>query len=474
MAWSGGTYRKGNYSTNGWTGDASLGIGIEAGRHDTQDDDFQSGINQCLNKDGSNAATGNLNIGSNRLTNVSAGTARTDAAQTAQVQDGSFVWGGTSGGSANAQTITASPAITAYAAGQKFKFIAGFTNTSAATLNVNGVGAKNIYYAETKAALLGNEIMAGAVYEVIYDGTQFLLMNACARGSFTNDALFNNKINLFKSRGTSVGTNTIVQNGDQLGSIWFWGANGTGYDPAAAIIASSDGVPGASADMPGALRFYTTADGSNILTEKMIIKNDGKVGFGTSATTAFWEFNRNANDNATTMGVVNSNAGSAAASVIYLGNNSGATAAGLIYNSSTNATNAGANGVTLYQSIAGGKIRVQAVSAGVELLAGATSWSAVSDERLKKNIKPLEYGLSNVLQINPVRFDYKTDDSEGSKRLGFIAQQLQPVIPESVGGNEETFYGVSATELIPALVNSIKELNAKVEALEARMAALEA
>ena len=79
MAWSGGTYRKGNYSTNGWTGDASLGIGIEAGRHDTQDDDFQGGINQCLNKDGSNAATGNLNIGSNRLTNVSAGTARTDA-----------------------------------------------------------------------------------------------------------------------------------------------------------------------------------------------------------------------------------------------------------------------------------------------------------------------------------------------------------------------------------------------------------
>ena len=130
--------------------------------------------------------------------------------------------------------------------------------------------------------------------------------------------------------------------------------------------------------------------------------------------------------------------------------------------------------MTLYQGIAGGKIRVQAVSAGVELLAGATSWSAVSDERLKKNIKPLEYGLSDVLQINPVRFDYKTDESDDSKRLGFIAQELQPVIPEAVGGNEETFYGVSATELIPALIKAIKELNAKVETLEARIAALEA
>ena len=89
-------------------------------------------------------------------------------------------------------------------------------------------------------------------------------------------------------------------------------------------------------------------------------------------------------------------------------------------------------------------------------------------------IKPLEYGLSDVLQINPVRFDYKTDESDDSKRLGFIAQELQPVIPEAVGGNEETFYGVSATELIPALIKAIKELNAKVETLEARIAALEA
>jgi hypothetical protein len=79
MAWSGGTYRKGNYSTNGWTGDASLGIGIEAGRHDTQDDDFMNGINQCLNKDGSNAATGNLNLGGNILTNIAAGSAAAPA-----------------------------------------------------------------------------------------------------------------------------------------------------------------------------------------------------------------------------------------------------------------------------------------------------------------------------------------------------------------------------------------------------------
>jgi len=79
MPWSGGNYTKGNSATGGWTGDQSLGIGIEAGRHDTQDNDFATGINQCLNKDGSNAATGNLNFGNFRPTNINAGTAAAPA-----------------------------------------------------------------------------------------------------------------------------------------------------------------------------------------------------------------------------------------------------------------------------------------------------------------------------------------------------------------------------------------------------------
>lgn len=79
MPWAGGNYTKGNNGTGGWTGDASLGIGIEGGRHDTQDNDFATGINQCLNKDGSNAATGDLNLGGFRPVNVAAGTAAAPA-----------------------------------------------------------------------------------------------------------------------------------------------------------------------------------------------------------------------------------------------------------------------------------------------------------------------------------------------------------------------------------------------------------
>jgi hypothetical protein len=74
MAWSGGNFTRAN-GNNGWVTDAGLGIGIEAGLHDNQDNDFKDGINQCLNKDGSNSATGNLNLGGFLPTNIGAGTA---------------------------------------------------------------------------------------------------------------------------------------------------------------------------------------------------------------------------------------------------------------------------------------------------------------------------------------------------------------------------------------------------------------
>lgn len=78
MPWSGGNFTRAN-GNNGWVADATNGIGIEAGRHDDQDNDFKNGIDQCLNKDGSNAATGNLNFGNNRPTNINAGTAAAPA-----------------------------------------------------------------------------------------------------------------------------------------------------------------------------------------------------------------------------------------------------------------------------------------------------------------------------------------------------------------------------------------------------------
>lgn len=81
----------------------------------------------------------------------------------------------TSGGSANAQTLTYGSAVAALVRGQKYTFIAGFTNTAAATLAVSGLTATAIQYGA--AALTGGEIIAGRTYEVMYDGTAYQLMN---------------------------------------------------------------------------------------------------------------------------------------------------------------------------------------------------------------------------------------------------------------------------------------------------------
>ena len=79
---------------------------------------------------------------------------------------------------------------------------------------------------------------------------------------------------LGKSRGTSNGSNTIVQSGDTTGYISFQGTDGTALLQTAAIISQVDGTPGAN-DMPGRLVFSTTADGASSPTERFRISNDG-------------------------------------------------------------------------------------------------------------------------------------------------------------------------------------------------------
>lgn len=183
MPWSAGVFNRLNGAT-GWVDDANAFIGIEATRHDTQDNDFRDGINNCLAKDGTNAATGDLNLGNKRITSLAAATARSDAAQVGQVQDGDYIWLGTTGGTATAQTATATPAITAYKAGQKFRMLvgSGLGSTGAAatghTLNINSIGAKQIVSNDNlnSSPTIGSWV-AGAILELIYDGTYLRIIN---------------------------------------------------------------------------------------------------------------------------------------------------------------------------------------------------------------------------------------------------------------------------------------------------------
>ena len=101
--------------------------------------------------------------------------------------------------------------------------------------------------------------------------------------SVTSNAVTNTNPNIIlaRSRGTNLGSSTLVANGDALGALQFQGADGTDLVVAASIIAEVDGTTGAN-DMPGRLVFSTTADGAASPTERMRITNAGNVGIGTA------------------------------------------------------------------------------------------------------------------------------------------------------------------------------------------------
>lgn len=80
-------------------------------------------------------------------------------------------------GAADAYVITPQPAITAYATGQKFSFKATNANTTTSTLNINGLGAKTIKKLGGGTNLAANDILAGMIVTVRYDGTNFQMLN---------------------------------------------------------------------------------------------------------------------------------------------------------------------------------------------------------------------------------------------------------------------------------------------------------
>lgn len=89
-----------------------------------------------------------------------------------------------------------------------------------------------------------------------------------------------------------------------------------------------------------------------------------------------------------------------------------------------------------------------------------------SDARLKKNIQPLNYGLNELMQLKPVSYNW-IDNSMPGKKIGLIAQDVKKIVPEVIIGDEskETL-GMNYAEMVPVLINAIKELNTEVSTLE--------
>ncbi|NCC04050.1 MAG: hypothetical protein EOM37_08410, partial [Proteobacteria bacterium] len=88
-------------------------------------------------------------------------------------------------------------------------------------------------------------------------------------------------------------------------------------------------------------------------------------------------------------------------------------------------------------------------------LTSAGVWTSISDARVKENVKPLAYGIDDLMKLRPVSYDMK---GTHEKQIGLIAQEVMKVVPEVVSGSEETRYGLSYDTLLALAIKSIQEL----------------
>jgi len=101
----------------------------------------------------------------------------------------------------------------------------------------------------------------------------------------------------------------------------------------------------------------------------------------------------------------------------------------------------------------------------------SVAYNTTSDYRLKENVAPMQNALATVSALKPCTYTWKTDGSAGQ---GFIAHELQAIVPDCVTGDKDDvdaegnpkYQGVDTSFLVATLVSAIQELTARLEALE--------
>jgi hypothetical protein len=249
---------------------------------------------------------------------------------------GDIFLGGSSRGDANVNSIVFSTANTSRAkidangyftvSSNRFNGFE-FIDSGATIYHSFGSGGNLTLRAQTTATAGGGEIFLGGstrgdsnVNAIVFSGAnseraridssgRLLVGTSSARSNFYNSSSYSPRLQLesandgasssialisvsgggfdepnlvfAKSRGSAIGNNTIVVDGDDIGNISFQASDGSEFVVAASILAEVDGTPGAN-DMPGRLVFSTTADGASSPTERMRIPNGGGLSVGST------------------------------------------------------------------------------------------------------------------------------------------------------------------------------------------------
>jgi hypothetical protein len=155
-----------------WVTDKANGFKITASRMDGEFDGIATGLSQCITKDGQTTITANIPLNNYKLTGAGNGTARTDVINVGQVQDNQFQYLGTTGGTADAYTLSPSPSITVYATTQQITAKINATNlTTTPYLQVSAIAnptttavIKKLSATKTEIAVSIGELIANGIY----------------------------------------------------------------------------------------------------------------------------------------------------------------------------------------------------------------------------------------------------------------------------------------------------------------------
>ena len=108
-------------------------------------------------------------------------------------------------------------------------------------------------------------------------------------------------------------------------------------------------------------------------------------------------------------------------------------------------------------------------AANTAKLSAAGAWTDASDAAYKENIANLNYGLDEIKLMQPRKYKIKADNSDA---IGFIAQEMEAIIPEVVNG-EDGSKGLAYGHLTAVLVKAIQEQQTIIEDLKSRIETLE-
>ncbi|MBI4084800.1 MAG: tail fiber domain-containing protein, partial [Candidatus Levybacteria bacterium] len=287
-----------------------------------------------------------------------------------------------------------------------------------------------------------------------------------------------NGILQFVHAGGTEASPTVTIVDDILGEIEAGGYDTTlSTNPIIEFAADAGwGTAGDSTDEPTRVVFYTVPDGSGTSVERMRITGEGNIGIGTATPSTAPVGKLHVQGDAGGVALVKFNelgtndifTASAAGTTRFVIKNDGNVGIGTVLPLQTLHVAGTARITTSFSVFDDRSLCTEAASGDIELKNGACGTSAL---RYKENIEGMTYGLDEINLLNPVFFNYKNFDEQNpggrtKRRIGFIAEEMQQVVPEVVLLDEEGLAdSIDYAYLVSMLTKGVQELDSRTKGI---------